>query len=68
MKENLSVYLVMILIFAIIIGFVALTTPKEKTNSEKLNEITDEIGIPGILEFVRGHWTDYEIMEYLYEK
>lgn len=36
------------------------------TTSEQLNEISEEIGIDGILDYVLGRWDSYEVAEYIF--
>lgn len=36
------------------------------TTFEQLNEISEEIGIDGILDYVLGRWDSYEVAEYIF--
>ena len=39
--------------------------PKEPSDYEKLNEIYENIGPQGILDYLLDRWSDQEIIEYI---
>ena len=51
---------------ALVVFMIVVNIPKKPSIDEQLDEIREEIGTGGILDYVASHWSDQEIIEYLY--
>jgi len=68
MKSRIIPWVVLFCAVAIIIALSVLLSPKEPTDYEKLNEICDNIGPQGILDYLLDRWSDQEIIEYILDR
>lgn len=68
MKEKVFPWLGLLLILVLLFVLAVITSDKKPSSREILNEVREEIGVQGILEYALEYWTEHEIIEYLFDR